>query len=127
MSYEIPEDVRYVESHEWARRDGDRITVGITDFAQDELGDVVFVELPEVGEQLDREATFGVVESIKAVSDVYTPVGGEITDRNETLFDEPELVNESPYDDGWMVRVEPADPDEYEELLTPEVYRDQIE
>jgi len=127
MSYEIPEDVRYVESHEWARRDGDRITVGITDFAQDELGDVVFVELPEVGEQLDREAAFGVVESIKAVSDVYTPVGGEITDRNETLFDEPELVNESPYDDGWMVRVEPADPDEYEELLTPEVYRDQIE
>jgi glycine cleavage system H protein len=127
MSYEIPEDVRYVESHEWARRDGDRITVGITDFAQDELGDVVFVELPEVGEQLDREAAFGVVESIKAVSDVYTPVGGEITDRNETLFDEPELVNESPYDDGWMVRVEPADPDEYEGLLTPEVYRDQIE
>jgi glycine cleavage system H protein len=127
MSFEIPEDCRFLDSHEWARREGDAVTVGISDFAQDELGDVVFVELPEVGDDLDAGEAFGVVESIKAVSDVYAPVAGTVTDRNEGLFDEPELVNEAPFGEGWFLEIEMADPAEFEELLSPAEYGDQIE
>ena len=126
MDFDVPEDCRYLESHEWARREGDAVRVGITDFAQDELGDVVFVELPEVGDAVEREAEFGVIESIKAVSDLYSPVTGEVTVVNEELFDAPELVNEDPFGDGWMVDVEPEDPEELEALLSPEAYADQI-
>ena len=126
MRYEVPDECRYLETHEWARRDGDAVRVGITDFAQDELGDVVFVELPEVGDELDREAEFGVVESIKAVSEVYAPVSGEVTAVNEALFDEPELVNEAPFGDGWMLEVDLADDGDLDALLSPEEYESRI-
>ena len=126
MSFEVPEDCRYLETHEWARRDGDAARVGITDFAQDELGDVVFVELPEVGETVAQDKEFGVIESIKAVSDLYAPVGGEVTDVNEDLFDAPELVNEDPFGDGWMLEVDPDDGSDPEALLSPSEYEDQI-
>ena len=126
MSFETPDDLGYLESHEWARRDGDTARVGITDFAQDELGDVVFVELPDAGDELEAEAQFGVVESIKAVSDLYAPVGGEVTAVNEDLFSAPELVNDDPYGDGWMLEIDADDTDELEALLTAAEYEDQI-
>ena len=126
MRYEVRDECRYLETHEWARRDGDAVRVGITDFAQDELGDVVFVELPEVGDELDREAEFGVVESIKAVSEVYAPVSGEVTAVNEALFDEPELVNEAPFGDGWMLEVDLADGADLDALLSPDEYESRI-
>ncbi|MFB6354741.1 MAG: glycine cleavage system protein GcvH [Halobacteriales archaeon] len=126
MSYDTPDDRRYLESHEWVRADGETARVGISDFAQDELGDVVFVELPAVGDELAAEEAFGVIESIKAVSDLYAPVSGTVTAVNEALEQEPELVNESPYGDGWLLELELADPDELDELLTAEAYADQI-
>jgi len=127
MSFDIPEDCRYLDSHEWARRQNGTVRIGISDFAQDELGDVVFVELPSEGDELTRDDDFGVVESIKAVSDLYTPVSGEVTAANEDLIDVPELVNDDPYGDGWLIEVELADESELEELLSAEEYRDQIE
>ena len=128
MSFEIPDECGYLETHEWARREGDVVRVGITDFAQDELGDVVFVELPAVGDVLEREAEFGVIESIKAVSDLYAPVSGEVTAVNEELFDAPELVNEAPFGDGWMLEVDPDDDNEavLDALLSAADYEDQI-
>ena len=127
MSFEVPDDCRYLESHEWARQENGTVRVGISDFAQDELGDIVFVELPGEGDELDQEGAFGVVESIKAVSDIYAPVSGAITAVNEVLIDQPELVNDDPYGDGWMVEFEPADESELDDLLSPEAYREQIE
>jgi glycine cleavage system H protein len=127
MSFDVPETLRYAESHEWATTDGSPVRIGITDFAQDELGDVVFVELPEEGEEVTAGGEFGVVESIKAVSDLYAPVSGTVVDVNEELFDRPELVNEDPYGEGWMLSVELSDPDELDGLLSPEEYRDQTE
>ena len=126
MSFEVPEECRYLETHEWARRDDGAVRVGITDFAQDELGDVVFVELPAVGDELERGSEFGVIESIKAVSDLYAPVGGEVTSTNENLFDAPELVNEDPFGDGWMLEVELEDESDLEALLSADEYEDQI-
>ncbi|WP_135304456.1 glycine cleavage system protein GcvH [Haloarcula amylovorans] len=126
MSFDVPEDRRYLESHEWVRPDDGTARVGITDFAQDELGDVVFVELPEEGDEVTADEEFGVVESIKAVSDIYAPVSGTVTAVNEQLFDEPELVNEDPFGDGWMLEVELADEDELDDLLSPEAYGEQI-
>jgi glycine cleavage system H protein len=125
MSFEIPDDLRYLESHEWARRENGSVRVGITDFAQDELGDVVFVELPDEGDEVDAEEAFGVVESIKAVSDIYAPVGGTVTGVNDDLVEQPELVNEDPYGDGWMIDLDTDD--DLDDLLSPEAYRDQIE
>ena len=122
MSFEVPEECRYLETHEWARRDDGAVRVGITDFAQDELGDVVFVELPAVGDELERESEFGVIESIKAVSDLYAPVGGEVTSTNENLLDAPELVNEDPFGDGWMLEVELEDESDIEALLSADEY-----
>jgi glycine cleavage system H protein len=127
MGFEIPDDCRYLPSHEWARRTGGTVRVGISDFAQDELGDVVFVELPEVGETFEREDAFGVVESIKAVSDIYAPVGGTVTETNDVLRDQPELVNEAPYDDGWLAAFDPPDDGPLDGLLSTEEYRDRIE
>lgn len=127
MSFEIPDDCRYLESHEWARTENGTVRVGITDFAQDELGDVVFVELPEVGDAVGIEDAFGVIESIKAVSDIYAPVSGTVTAANETLIDDPELVNEDPYGEGWMIELDPDDEADLEDLLSPEEYREQIE
>jgi glycine cleavage system H protein len=125
MTFDVPDDCGYLETHEWAREQNGTVRVGITDFAQDELGDVVFVELPEVGDEFAAEVAFGVVESIKAVSDLYVPVSGEVTGINEELFDAPELVNEDPSGDGWMLELDPADPSELDDLLSPEAYREQ--
>ena len=127
MSFDIPDDCRYLESHEWARTENGTVTVGITDFAQDELGDVVFVELPAEGDAVEQESDFGVIESIKAVSDLYAPVSGTVVGANDELIDAPELVNEDPYGDGWMIEVELDDESELEDLLSPDEYRDQIE
>ncbi|WP_254764473.1 glycine cleavage system protein GcvH [Natrinema marinum] len=127
MSFDVPDDRRYLESHEWAlETDDGTVQVGISDFAQDELGDVVFVELPDVGDDLSQEAEFGVVESIKAVSDLYAPVGGEVVAINDDLFDAPELVNDDPFGEGWMLEIEPDDPDELGALLTADEYEKQI-
>ncbi|ELY74011.1 MULTISPECIES: glycine cleavage system protein GcvH [Natrinema] len=126
MSFDVPDERRYLESHEWALETDGVVRVGISDFAQDELGDVVFVELPDEGDDLEQETEFGVVESIKAVSDLYAPVGGEVVAINDDLFDAPELVNEDPFGEGWMLEIEADDPDELEALLTAEEYEDQI-
>ena len=126
MSFNIPDDRQYMESHEYAARDGDTVRVGISDFAQDELGDVVFVELPDVGDSVTHDEAFGVVESIKAVSDLYAPVSGEVTAVNEDLFDAPELVNDDPYGDGWMLEIEMSDESELDDLLSADEYDDQI-
>ncbi|WP_137196556.1 glycine cleavage system protein GcvH [Halalkalirubrum salinum] len=127
MSFDVPEDKRYLESHEWTSTDDETVRVGITDFAQDELGDVVFVELPSVGDTVTAGETFGVVESIKAVSDLYSPVTGEVVAVNEALFDEPELVNDDPFGDGWMLEVDADDPTGHDALLSPDAYAAQIE
>ncbi|MGQ3413437.1 glycine cleavage system protein GcvH [Natrinema sp. LN54] len=126
MSFDIPDDRRYLESHEWALETDGVVRVGISDFAQDELGDVVFVELPDEGDDLAQEAEFGVVESIKAVSDLYAPVGGEVVAINNELFDAPELVNEDPFGEGWMLEIDPDDPDDLKALLSADEYEEQI-
>jgi len=127
MTFDVPADRRYLPSHEWVRDDADTVRIGITDFAQDELGDVVFVELPEAGEDIAAGEAFGVVESIKAVSDIYAPVSGTVTAVNDDLFDQPELVNGDPFGDGWMLDVEPTDESDFDDLLDAAAYRDQIE
>ena len=118
----VDAEARYAESHEWARKDGAEFVCGISDHAQDSLSDVVYVELPEVGDEFDQGETFGVVESVKAASDIYIPMGGEITAINEDLEDTPELVNQDPYGDGWIIRFKPSDPSEFEDLMTAEEY-----
>jgi glycine cleavage system H protein len=113
---------RYVRSHEWVRRDGEVVVCGITDHAQDSLSDVVYVELPEVGDVLETGDMFGVVESVKAASDLYMPVGGEVVEVNEALEDAPELINQDPYGEGWMIRVAPSAPGEFDLLISGEEY-----
>ena len=125
-NFEIPEDLYYLDSHEWVRVDGNTGRIGITDFAQDELGDVVFVDLPGEGEDVEAGADFGVVESIKAVSDVYTPVSGTVTAVNDALEAQPELLNDDPYGEGWLIEVDLADESELDELLDADAYADQI-
>ena len=124
--FEVPDDRRYLESHEWITTDGPT-RVGITEFAQDELGDVVFVELPDVGDRVEADDAFGVIESIKAVSDLYAPASGEVSAVNEALYDQPELVNDDPFGDGWMLEVDLDDDAALDDLLSPEDYREQIE
>ncbi|HEU4847929.1 MAG TPA: glycine cleavage system protein GcvH [Rubrobacteraceae bacterium] len=102
----VPEELQYTRSHEWVRTEGDTATIGITDHAQDELGDIVFVELPETGATFDAGDSFGTVESVKAVSDLYTPVGGEVVEVNEALSESPEKINEDPYGEGWIVKIQ---------------------
>ena len=118
----FPDDVRYAESHEWARSEGDKVKVGITDYAQDQLGDIVFVELPEVGDTLEKGEEFGTVESVKAVSEIYMPVAGEITAVNASLEDAPEKVNNTPYGDGWMIEIKAENPAELDELMDSDAY-----
>jgi glycine cleavage system H protein len=118
----IPADLRYTKEHEWVRLEGDVATVGITAHAADQLGDIVFVELPAVGTSLRQLATFGVVESVKAVSDLFAPVGGEVVEVNEALATGPEVVNSDPYGAGWMLKVRVADPAEADALLDPAAY-----
>ncbi len=120
---EFPVNLRYTKEHEWARQEGNRVVVGITDYAQKELGDVVFVELPEVGTTVEAMGTFGVVESVKAVSDLYAPVSGTIVEANIILEDQPELVNASPYGQGWMVVIEAVHVEELQQLLTAAEYQ----
>lgn len=123
---EYPEDLRYSREHEWARSEDGRIRVGITDFAQDALGDVVYVDLPEPGTQVTSGQAFGEVESTKSVSDVFAPVSGTIVERNAALEEHPELVNEHPYGDGWLVAIDPADPAEVDALLDAAAYQEHI-
>jgi glycine cleavage system H protein len=123
----VPADLRYTREHEWAKVEGDRARIGITDFAQKELGDVVFVELPKVGAKVTAMTTFGVVESVKAVSDLYAPLSGEIAEVNADLAKTPELVNSDPYGAGWMVVVKLSKPAETAELMTADAYRQLIE
>lgn len=121
---EIPNDLRYAKSHEWVRDNGDgTATIGISDFAQDELGDVVFVELPEVGTELEAGGDFGVVESVKAASDIYSPVSGEVIEANTLLEDNPETINESPYEEGWLVKISIGDASEFANLLDVNGYQ----
>lgn len=125
---ELPKELRYLETHEWVRHEGDGIvTIGITDHAQDSLGDVVFVELPEVGQVLDAGEEAGVVESVKAASDIYAPVSGEVIAINDMLEDEPEAINNSPYGDGWFFKIRLSDPTELDGLLDADGYRAVVE
>jgi glycine cleavage system H protein len=118
----VPPDLRYTKDHEWVRVEGNEATVGITEYAASQLGDIVFVELPDVGKELDQFATFGVVESVKAVSDLFAPVSGSIAAANDALAGSPELVNADPYGEGWMVRLTLSAPDEVDELLDAAAY-----
>ena len=120
------EDYRYTKEHEWIKVDGDTATVGITDHAQDQLGDVVFVELPKAGAKLQAAQSFGTVESVKAVSDIYAPVSGEVTEINEALVDTPEQLNQDPHGAGWLIRLKIADKTELEKLMTAQQYQDYI-
>ncbi len=122
----VPTDLRYTKDHEWVRLEGDLATVGITDFAAQQLGDIVFVELPDAGTQLTRFGTFGVVESVKAVSDLFAPVSGEVTERNDALASQPELVNSDPFGAGWMLKVRIADDAQLGELLDAPAYDDLV-
>ncbi|MBA2875668.1 glycine cleavage system protein GcvH [Thermaerobacillus caldiproteolyticus] len=121
-----PKELRYSEEHEWVRVEGDKVRIGITDFAQSELGDIVFVELPEVGAEITANEPFGSVESVKTVSELYAPVSGKVVEVNEALNDNPEFVNESPYEKAWMIVVEPSDISEVDNLLTAEQYEAMI-
>lgn len=123
----LPKEYKYSKEHEWVKVEGDLVRIGITDFAQDELGDIVFVELPEVGDEVTADEPFGSVESVKTVSELYAPVSGEIVEVNEELEDSPELVNESPHEKAWMIVVKPSDLSELENLMTAEEYQAMVE
>ena len=123
----IPSDLRYTKEHEWVRVDDGIGTVGITDYAQDQLGDVVYVDLPSPGKQLSQLAVFGEIESVKAVSELYAPVSGEVVKSNEALADKPELINDSPYGEGWLMKLRLTEESEVENLLTADQYSDYIE
>ena len=118
----FPEDVRYSQSHEWVKTDGNTARIGITDYAQDQLGDIVFVELPDVGESFEKGAEFGTVESVKAVSELYLPVSGEIAAINESLEDAPELINNTPFSEGWMIEVKLDDASQLDALMDKDAY-----
>lgn len=123
---EVPSGLRYTEEHEYVREDGDEVLVGITDYAQGELGDVVFVELPEPGDRFGRMDVFGTIEAVKAVSELFSPVSGEVLEVNEALDDDPALVNTDPYGDGWMVRLAVTDPSELDELMSAAEYEEHV-
>lgn len=122
----IPTELKYTKDHEWVKLDGDVATIGITDFAQGELGDIVFVEVETVGEEMDADEVFGTVEAVKTVSDLFLPMSGEITEFNEAIEDAPEVVNDDPYGEGWMIKVKITDASQFESLLTAEQYKDLI-
>jgi glycine cleavage system H protein len=122
----IPSELKYTKDHEWIKIDGDVATIGITDFAQSELGDIVYVEVETIDETLDQEEVFGTVEAVKTVSDLFLPLTGEITDFNEKLEDEPELVNSDPYGDGWMIKMKFTDASQIEGLLSADAYKELV-
>jgi glycine cleavage system H protein len=123
----FPKKLRYTREHEWVLIEGNQATVGITDYAQHELGEVVYVELPKVGDSVTKDEPFGVVESVKAASDVYAPVSGEVSESNDDLVSSPELINDDPYGDAWLIRVEMSDSSEVEHLMTAQDYKDYVE
>jgi glycine cleavage system H protein len=124
----VPKDLHYTKEHEWVQLDSDHIaTVGITDFAQESLGDITFVQLPKEGEEIKKNDPFGVVESVKAVSDLYAPVTGRVVEVNQPLLSAPELLNEDPFHDGWMIKVEVKDESDIEDLMSADEYKDYIE
>ena len=122
----VPKELKYTSEHEWIRVEGDEVVVGVTDFAQGELGDVVFMEIETEGETLSRGDTFGTIEAVKTVSDLYMPVDGEIIEVNAALEDTPEVVNSDPFGEGWMVRIKPSDPAQLDELMSSEAYAELI-
>lgn len=122
----LPDDVRYTKDHEWAQVGNSNVRIGINDYAQDQLGDIVFVELPKVGSTYTKGEEFGTVESVKAVAEVYMPMGGEVLSLNSALEDSPEFVNKNPYDDGWMIEIRPTDPSELDELMTRDAYLEML-
>ena len=124
---DLPDNTRYAEDHEWTRIEGDTVRVGISDYAQDQLGDIVFVELPQTGDSFGKGEEFGTVESVKAVAELYMPIGGEILAVNPALEDSPELMNKSPYGDGWVIEVKPDDLGELGSLMTCDDYREMLE
>lgn len=124
---DYPDGLKYSREHEWVLVEGDSATIGISDFAQSELGDVVYVEVPEVGEKISKEDPFGAVESVKAVSDLYAPVSGTVVEVNDALPDTPELINEDPYGEGWIIRVTLSDPSEVDELMNVQEYTSHCE
>ena len=119
---EIPKDYKFTKTHEWVKVDGDIVTIGISDFAQSELGDITYLELPAVGQEINKSEPLGVVESVKAASDVYAPVSGEVVEENESVVDTPELVNSSPYGDAWLVKIRLSDPSQLDELMDSSDY-----
>lgn len=123
----FPEELKYSKDHEWVRDADDKVTIGITAFAENQLGDVVYVELPEVGDEVEAGEPFGVVESTKAVSELFAPVSGKVVERNDSLLDAPEKVNDDPFGEGWMIRVEPSNRDELGELLDASGYKKLVE
>ncbi len=122
-----PKELRYTDEHEWVKVDGEKVVIGITEFAQEELGDIVFVELPEVGDEVELSEPFGSVESTKTVSELYAPVSGKVIAVNEELSDNPEFINESPYEKAWMIEIQLTDPSQLEKLLTVEKYEELIQ
>lgn len=124
---QIPDDLKYTNDHEWVKEEGDTLVIGITDFAQDSLGEIVYIELPSEGDEITKGDPFGAVESTKAVSDLNAPVSGDIVEVNELLLDSPETINEDPYSEGWMVRVRPYDPDELSALMDTASYTEYVE
>ena len=124
---EVKADLRYTKSHEWVKVDGDTVTMGVSDFAQSELGDITYLELPEPGDQVKQSEPLGVIESVKAASDIYSPVSGEIAEANDNVVDAPESVNSSPYDDAWLVKIKLSDPSELDGLMDSAAYEKFLE
>jgi glycine cleavage system H protein len=127
MALEYPEDLKYLESHEYVRLDGEIATIGISAFAVDQLGDIVFLELPEIGDALEKDESFGSIESVKAVEDLNAPVSGTVIERNEAMLESPELIADDPYGEGWLLKVRVNDPDELVEAMSANEYREQVE
>jgi glycine cleavage system H protein len=122
----VPEDLRYTKEHEWCRADGKIVTIGITDHAQERLGDIVYLELPKEGDEVKKDEAFGVVESVKAVSDLFSPVDGKVIEVNDPLLDSPATVNDDPYEEGWMVKVQIVDPSQLQDLMNAEEYQEYV-
>jgi glycine cleavage system H protein len=127
MALEYPENLKYLDTHEYARTDEDIVTIGITAFAVDQMGDIVFLELPEVDSTVEKGETFGTVESVKAVEDLHSPVSGTVLERNDAMIESPEQIADDPYGDGWLIRVRLDDPEDLDEALSVEDYREQVE
>jgi len=124
---DFPDEVRYTKEHEWIRAEDGFAVLGITDYAQEELGDIVFLELPKVGEEIIKDEAFGTVESVKTTTDLFAPASGKVVEVNDPLFDTPEMINEDPYGDGWLIKIEMSDPDELGDLMTAGEYKEYVE